>query len=646
MQHFYDGQIRRYLSQIVRAFSFFTYKDGDGELRQIPVMYGDLTRQVANIIRDNTENKLPSAPRMAVYITGLELDRARLSDSSFVSKINIRERDFNPETNQYYNTQGKSYTVERLMPTPYTLSINVDVWSTNTDQKLQILEQIFMLFNPSLEIQTTDNYIDWTSLSVLEMGPITFSSRSIPTGTDSDIDVATIQFTTPIWISPPTKVKKLGIITDIITSIINVDQGTIELGGFNPSTELETAASDGIPGNSAIQDGNSGGLDNDYSDNVVVASDGVIYNNGVPVNAVGTTPDGKTILSDGTILDQHTIWMTKSYTVGQDGSRVSSPLVVSYRNYSIYVENNTAILMKNPGFKEEQVNWLEIFKTELPARYQPNISQIRLRRVDRSIPIVGSIFVDENDPFTLQITWDTDTIPDDSSIVGPVITGGNVDYFVDPKTFNPTQFKDPGLRLLMVKPIGNKVERKTTALFPMISVDTYLDFYIDNITKPNDVASGTTFPLSPSEGDLFYRTDQEKLYVYRQTWWLANTVNEFAVYVNGTQVGASLVDLDGQVVVKLDEQANEGDVIRYVFNLNDDGPDAWKNADGTDFMADANDIVEWDGNKWHIIFDASETKDVTYVTNLYTGQQYYWSGYYWHLSIDGYYKNGTWGLLL
>ena len=26
-----------------------------------------------------------------------------------------------------------------------------------------------MLFNPSLEIQTTDNYIDWTSLSVVNL---------------------------------------------------------------------------------------------------------------------------------------------------------------------------------------------------------------------------------------------------------------------------------------------------------------------------------------------------------------------------------------------------------------------------------------------------------------------------------------------
>ena len=65
-----------------------------------------------------------------------------------------------------------------------------------------------MLFNPSLEIQTTDNYVDWTSLSVVELTNITFASNTIPTGTETEIDVASMTFTMPIYISPPTKVKK------------------------------------------------------------------------------------------------------------------------------------------------------------------------------------------------------------------------------------------------------------------------------------------------------------------------------------------------------------------------------------------------------------------------------------------------------
>ena len=106
------------------------------------------------------------------------------------------------------------------MPTPYTLTVACDIWTSNTEQKLQILEQICMLFNPSLEIQTTDNYIDWTSLSVVELNNISFSSRTIPLGTETEVDVASLTFSMPIFISPPTKVKKLGVITHL--SLIHI----------------------------------------------------------------------------------------------------------------------------------------------------------------------------------------------------------------------------------------------------------------------------------------------------------------------------------------------------------------------------------------------------------------------------------------
>ena len=68
MQFFYDGQIRRYVTQFMRIFIGFKTQAGDGTLRQIPVMYGDMTKQVASIIKENSENKMPSVPRIACYI--------------------------------------------------------------------------------------------------------------------------------------------------------------------------------------------------------------------------------------------------------------------------------------------------------------------------------------------------------------------------------------------------------------------------------------------------------------------------------------------------------------------------------------------------------------------------------------------------
>ena len=160
MLHFYDGAIRRYVIQTIRTLSNFTVKYSDGTLVRIPVLYGDPDRQAATIINQNSEYILNSVPRIAVYITQLELDRNRLADATFVGKMHVRERAIytDPITgNKTYTTyQGRNYTVERLMPTPFKLTMNADIWASNTDKKLQILEQILVLFNPSLELQTTD----------------------------------------------------------------------------------------------------------------------------------------------------------------------------------------------------------------------------------------------------------------------------------------------------------------------------------------------------------------------------------------------------------------------------------------------------------------------------------------------------------
>jgi hypothetical protein len=136
-----------------------------------------------------------------------------------VSKLNVRQRAYDTETDSYETTQGNAFTVERLMPVPYKLGITLDIWTSNTNQKMQLLEQILTLFNPSLEVQSTDNFIDWTSLSVVDLDSVTWTSRTIPIGADNPIDMATIKFSLPIWISSPAKVKKLGVVERVIMSM-------------------------------------------------------------------------------------------------------------------------------------------------------------------------------------------------------------------------------------------------------------------------------------------------------------------------------------------------------------------------------------------------------------------------------------------
>ena len=482
MDFFYDKQIRRYLTQTIRLLSNFSHQDANGNLKQVPVMYGDLTRQVANIIRDNSENKIPSAPRMAVYITGLEQDRTRTADQSLVSKVNVRERAYDDLNNEYLNTQGQNYTVERLMPSPYTLRISADIWASNTDQKLQILEQILALFNPSFEIQTTDNYIDWTSLTVVNLEGIVFSSKSIPVGVDSEIDVAQLTFSIPIYLSSPVKVKKLGVVQKIINSIYDEANGTVELGLSGP--EL-AAWADTAP----------------------------------PVNTTGSIQDN---------LEGNETNTTANITRNN-----RSVVTTTWQDYGLFVNGNQAQIVD--GQSVGTINWQALFQA-YPGRYQAGSSRIFLQSSETNNYIVGTIALDDMDSTIVNITWDGDTIPEDTIIQGRT----NLDYIIDPTRFNPSSVKTPGARLLLLADIGNT----------------------DNV----------------------------------------------------------------------------------------DGADAWKNQDGTDFVASENDIVEWNLNsnsslyEWRIVFDASEETNVVYTSNLNTGHQYKWTGDYWIKSWEGEYSSSAWSL--
>jgi hypothetical protein len=228
-QFFFDEQLRRFLLQFARIFSNFSVEYGRNEegsghtLIRVPVRYGDSSRQAQTVLQNNSASFLNATPLMTFYISGLDYDRPRIQEPYFVNTINVRQREYDSNTNTYETTQGNAFTIQRLMPVPYKLTIKLDIWTSNTNQKMQLLEQILVLFNPALEIQSTDNYIDWTSLTVCEIETTQWTNKTIPVGPDDTIDIATLTFNVPIWLSSPAKVKKLGVVERIIAGIFDAN---------------------------------------------------------------------------------------------------------------------------------------------------------------------------------------------------------------------------------------------------------------------------------------------------------------------------------------------------------------------------------------------------------------------------------------
>jgi len=63
--------------------------------------------------------------------------------------------------------------------------------------------------------------------------------------------------------------------------------------------------------------------------------------------------------------------------------------------------------------------------------------------------------------------------------------------------------------------------------------------------------------------------------------------------------------------------------------------------------ASANDIIEYNGTQWQVVFDSSDSiNTVQIVTNATTGLQYRWTGEEWVKSFEGLYPGGEWSIVL
>lgn len=232
-QYFYDKQVRRYIQQFIRLFSGFNVQMGKNDTglpiyQEVPVRYGDINRMAAHITRENSENIVNTVPFISCYVTDLNLFPERRTYQQHVEKVQVSEKKYNEETGEYINEVGNKYTIERYAPVPYKLVMNCDIWTSNTDQKLQLLEQILVLFNPTLDIRTTDNPFDWSALAYVEMTNSIWSSRSVTSNIDDIIDVSTLTFEMPILINPPAKVKQQKIIHTLINQLYSLDDADLD----------------------------------------------------------------------------------------------------------------------------------------------------------------------------------------------------------------------------------------------------------------------------------------------------------------------------------------------------------------------------------------------------------------------------------
>ena len=88
LDYWYDAQVKRYLIQLVRVFSNFKVKEivkGKERLNRVPARYGDISRMIAHILRNNSENAVNNAPQITVSVQSIQPAKDRIQDPFLVS---------------------------------------------------------------------------------------------------------------------------------------------------------------------------------------------------------------------------------------------------------------------------------------------------------------------------------------------------------------------------------------------------------------------------------------------------------------------------------------------------------------------------------------------------------------------------------
>lgn len=200
----YQSQIKKYMIQFMTIFSGLKVSVGkndfnsESNLIEVPIFHGSKDRVVASILASNSPNVPVRLPAMAAHLTRMELHENALkgTDTTYTHTEFPRGGEFPKDLK----------TVTKLVPTPYKFGAELNIVASNFEQNYQMLEQIFLMFNPSIQFYTSSDQNDWTSINTAFLESIDLE-ENYPSGSEPRIISTNMQFSFTAYISAPAKIK-------------------------------------------------------------------------------------------------------------------------------------------------------------------------------------------------------------------------------------------------------------------------------------------------------------------------------------------------------------------------------------------------------------------------------------------------------
>jgi hypothetical protein len=222
LEHFYHQSIRKVVVSFGSLFNniYITRQDDSGkelERIKVPISYGPQQKFMRRLARigtdfDNTKVKIENyIPRLSFEMSSFTYDPSR--------KLNTMNR-----TSSYKNGSTMKTRYEKV---PYNMDLSLGIMTKNTEDALQIIEQILPYFQPEYTISIKMNEID-QNVNI----PIVFKSCSIGEGDDGSygnydtrkLTYATLSFSSKLYLYGP--IQESGIILNTAgINLIDMNSG-------------------------------------------------------------------------------------------------------------------------------------------------------------------------------------------------------------------------------------------------------------------------------------------------------------------------------------------------------------------------------------------------------------------------------------
>ena len=213
-QQFYHETMRKVVVAFGTMFNdiHLVRQNNAGEVTQtmkVPLAYGPKSKWLARLREDPnlTKKVAVTLPRIGFEIQNISYDASRkLNSIQKLKKVNS-------------SAQGKTMS-QQYMPVPYNMDFEMNVFAKNSDDALQIVEQILPFFQPDYTVTLNDN----TAMGTTRDVPIVLTNVGYEDNYEADMItrraiIYTLSFSAKFYLYGPVTDQK-------VIKTVQVDQYT------------------------------------------------------------------------------------------------------------------------------------------------------------------------------------------------------------------------------------------------------------------------------------------------------------------------------------------------------------------------------------------------------------------------------------